>query len=89
MGHNTSKARKYAEASIVEDKTLTINGEPAVASFCGIRKIIAISNPWPLSQDEDKPTDGTEITYSKFQLKDEQALARLVNGADVPIHYLE
>jgi hypothetical protein len=35
------------------------------------------------------PVDGTEITYSKFAVKDEEALAKLVNGEEVLIDYLE
>jgi hypothetical protein len=85
----TDKARKFAEASVVKDDTLTVDGEPAALSFIGIRKIISVSNPWPLNQDRDRPVDGTEITYSLFKLKDEQALSKLVNAKEVLIHYLE
>jgi hypothetical protein len=75
-----AKARKLGEASVVEDETLTLNGEPAVESFVGIRKIISVSNPWPLKQHDDRPVDGTEITYSEFLIKDEDTLVKLVNG---------
>jgi hypothetical protein len=85
----TDKARKHAEASIPKDQSLRIDGEPAVESFIGIRKIVAVSNPRPLGQDADRPVDATEITYSKFKLKDERALSKLVNGEEVLIHYLE
>lgn len=83
------KARKYGKASIVEDKTLTIDGKPAVESFVGVRKIISISNPWPLDPDSDRPVDGTEITYSKFKLKDQADLSKLVDGKETSIEYLE
>jgi hypothetical protein len=66
-----------------------MEGEPLEESFVGIRKIISVSNPWPLSQDGDRPVDGTEITYSSFKVKDEQALADLVSGDEVLISYLE
>jgi hypothetical protein len=86
----TDKAREYADASIIkDDKLTTMDGEPAVESFVGIRKIIEVRNPWPLSPDNDRPVDGTEITYSKFKLKDERALSKLVNGEEVLIDYLE
>jgi hypothetical protein len=84
-----NKARKYAQDSIPEDESLKVDGKPAIQSFIGIRKIVAVTNPWPLSQDADRPVDGTEITYSKFAVKDERALSKLVNGEEVLIHYLE
>jgi proteasome lid subunit RPN8/RPN11 len=83
------KALKYAKASIVEDETLRINEKPAEMSFVGIRKIIEVSNPWPLSQSEDRPRDGTEITYSEFTLRGERALFELAKGDEVHVRYLE
>lgn len=83
------KARKYAQESIIDDPSLTVDGESAVDSFVGIRKIIAVSNPWPLDQDGDRPVDGTEITYSKFAVKDECTLTKLASGEEVMIRYLE
>jgi hypothetical protein len=85
-----SKAQQYGEAYIVKDETLTtMEGEPVEESFVGIRKIIEIRNPFSLSPDCDKPVDRVEITYSSFKVKDEQALADLVNGDEVLISYLE
>jgi hypothetical protein len=83
------KARKYGKASIVEDKTRKIDGEPAETSFLGVRKIISVSNPWPLTQKGDRPVDGTEITYSRFTVKDKRALAKLVNGDGTVVRYIE
>jgi hypothetical protein len=85
----TTKARNFGQASVVEDQTLTLNGEPAEQSFVGIRKIIAISNPSPLKQDGDRPVDGTEITYSEFAVKDDKALAKLVKGDGIVVRYIE
>jgi Domain of unknown function (DUF4288) len=84
-----AKARKQAKASIAKDDSLTIAGEPAVQSFVGVRKMIAVSNPWPLSQDDDRPVDGTEITYSKFIVKNERALSDLANGKETLVRYQE
>src|SRR5882672_2201915 len=33
------------------------------SEFAGVRKIISISNPGPLLQDQDPPTSGSEVTY--------------------------
>jgi hypothetical protein len=84
-----TKARKHAEASIVEDESLRVNGAPATESLVGIRKIIEVSNRWPLSQSGDRPVDGTEITYSEFQVKNERALSKLAKGEETLIRYME
>ena len=83
------KARKRAEASNVSDDSATINGKPAVWSFVGIRKIVAVMNPAPLDQEGNEPVDGTEITYSKFEVKDERALSKLIDGKEIVVRYLE
>jgi len=89
-GEANIKAQQYGEAYIVKDETLTtMEGEPVEESFVGIRTIIEISNPFSLGPGCDKPIDGAEITYSSFKVKDEQALADLVNGNEVSISYLE
>jgi hypothetical protein len=83
-----NKAQQYGEAYIVKDETLTtMEGEPLEESFGGIRKIIEIINPF--SPGPAIPVDGAEVTYSSFKVKDEQALADLVNGDEVLISYLE
>jgi hypothetical protein len=82
-----SKAKKYGEASVVEDETLRIDREPAEQRFVGVRKIIEIRGP--VSSDVDEPIDGAEITYSKISVKDEETLAKLANGEEVVVEYLE
>jgi hypothetical protein len=84
------KARQYGEDSIVQDDTLTTTeGVHLKTAFVGVRKIIEIQNPPSLNSAETVPVDGTEITYSKFAVKDEEALTKLVNGEEVTIDYLE
>ena len=68
---------------------LRIGNRAAHLEFVGVRKLITISNPSPLSQDKDRPVDGTEITYSCFEVPDEDALMRLSNGDDVTLRYIE
>ena len=85
-----SKAQQYGENSIVQDDTLTtMEGVHLETAFVGVRKIIEIQNPPSLHSAETVPVDGTEITCSKFAVKDEEALAKLVNGEEVLIDYLE
>jgi uncharacterized protein DUF4288 len=84
------KAQQYGENSVVKDETYTtMEGVPVETSFVGVRKIIEVLEPPLFGAAEGRPVDGTEITYSKFTVKDEQALAKLVNGEEVLINYLE
>jgi hypothetical protein len=84
-----TKAKKFANASIVHDETLTLDNEPAVVEFVGIRKVITISNPSPLKQDKDAPTTGTEISYSEFRIKNQRDLRKFAKGDPVTVEYLE
>lgn len=85
-----AKARKLGveEAAIIDDG-LTIDEEPAFREFVGVRKLINVSNPTPLRQDEDRPTDGTELTYSLYEVEDVQALQELASGNPLRLVYVE
>jgi Domain of unknown function (DUF4288) len=84
------KAQQFGQAFVVKDDTLTtMEGDPVEDSFVGIRKIIQVRNPLSLSPDNDKPVDGAEITYSRFTVKDDVDLAKLVDGEEVVISYLD
>ncbi|AHG22828.1 hypothetical protein Z042_14740 [Chania multitudinisentens RB-25] len=84
-----SAATKIGQAQAELDDNLTIDGIPAKRIFAGIRKIISISNPYPLNQDEDQPISGTEITYSEFEVENDQALYQLASGEEIYINYIE
>jgi hypothetical protein len=86
-----AKAKRAGENQVQPgaSETLRVANRPAHLEFIGVRKLITVSNPWPLSQDKDRPVDGTEVTYSSFELPDEDALTRLSNGGDVTLRYIE
>lgn len=83
-----AEALGHQEASIADDD-LTIDAKLATRVFVGIRKLISVSNPEPLDLDQDRPVDGTEVTYAVYQVADEAALARLAEGEQVEVLYLE
>ena len=59
------------------DESLRINGRPAEMVFAGVRKVV-------LCQDEDRrPGDGTEVTYTEMQLGSEEMIRKLVAGEPV------
>lgn len=78
---------KYNDPEV--SRTLRLNHRPAHFEFIGVRKLISVSNPSPLRQDQDRPVHGTELTYSTFEIADEEALKRLANGEDVAVRYIE
>jgi hypothetical protein len=84
-----SKAKEIGAEQGTPDSSFTIDDQPAVQSFAGIRKLISISNPDDFNQDKDPPSNGTEITYSLFELDDAAALEALVDGKEVRLSYRE
>ncbi|WP_232309524.1 DUF4288 domain-containing protein [Luteibacter yeojuensis] len=68
-----------------EDGTLTIDDKPAQYLFAGVRKIITVV-PAPGKGDADL-TSGMEVTYSQFEVDDEEALRRLADGEGVDVFY--
>src|SRR5262249_10953322 len=82
-----AKAERFArETAVVDDETLTVDGQPAFAEFCGIRKLISVSN---IYSEDDAPGDGAEVTYSVLEVEDSSAISNLVEGAVVTLKYVE
>lgn len=88
MDEAFEKAQKYGAEQIL-DESMTMNDLPARMSYAGIRKLVAISNPFPLDLDSDAPTTGTEVTYSCFALSDKAALDKFIAGDKVEVTYVE
>ena len=63
--------------------TYTYDDRPATLVFGGVRKMIECEDP------EDRPKDGTEITYSRMEVADEDSLDKLVSGEPVTVLYEE
>lgn len=51
--------------------------------FAGVRKVIECQ------RSEQRPESGTEVTYSVFQVSDEETLRRLAAGEEVGVSYEE
>ena len=61
--------------------TFTWSGRPAQWCFGGIRKIVTCEDP------ENKPGDGTEITYLEMEVDDEEMFRKLMSGEPVEVKY--
>ncbi|MDL2320838.1 DUF4288 domain-containing protein [Desulfosarcina sp. OttesenSCG-928-B08] len=92
-----NEAYEKAQARGREDEgdssgTFEWDGKQATWIFAGIRKIIECRN----SADQlihapldDRPGDGTEITYSELEVKNKEDLEKLINGDPVFLIYEE
>ena len=69
-----AKAEERGRQDAAADDTLRLDDEPAELVFAGVRKLV-------LCQDEDRrPADGTEVSYTEMQVSSEEAIRKLVVG---------
>jgi hypothetical protein len=59
------------------------DGRPAFLRFAGIRKTTLCADP------ELPPKNGTEITYSEFELSDTESVSKFLRGEEVTIRYID
>jgi hypothetical protein len=78
------KAKKRGQADEGDsDGTYFCEDRAATMVFGGVRKIIEAQD------SQNRPDDGTEITYSQMMVDNEEALRKLVSGESVTILYEE
>lgn len=65
------------------DSVFSWDERPAVFEFVGIRKLIECSD------FENRPDDGVEVSYSNFEIENEESLHKLVQGEPVSLEYRE
>jgi Domain of unknown function (DUF4288) len=78
-----AKAEKYGRQEAEDDESLTWGGHRAKTIFAGVRKVTLCVEP------EERPTDGTEITYIEMDLKSEQAIQKLVGMQPVSVEIVD
>ncbi len=75
------------------DGTLTLGNEPAEFIFGGIRKLIQCQNSAEqlisTPNNDNKPTNGSEISYSRFLVSNKKDLKKLIQGQEVVLRYTE
>ena len=67
---------------------LTLDDKPARRVFVGVRKLITISNPFPMDLDETPPVAETELTYSEYELATFQDVEALAAGEKLSVIYI-
>lgn len=59
---------------------ITIKGRQTVLAFAGVRKVTLRVYP-----EEERPEDGTELTYLEYEIENEKRLKKLLNGKNVKL----
>jgi hypothetical protein len=65
--------------------TLIVNDRPARLRFLGIRKVVECQD---LDPQSGLPVDGTELSYSEFQVPNSMELTKLMTGESATVVYL-
>src|SRR5687768_14840559 len=66
-----------------DDGTFRWDGEPAEWVFAGIRKLTLCENA------EERPGDGTEISYSEMEVGSEEAIQKLLAGQPTSVQWFD
>jgi len=79
-----AKAERCGQARAgKKDAGFTWDGKPATWVFGGVRKLTLCEDA------EERPGDGTEITYTEMQVGSCSALRKLIEGEPVEVTYRE
>jgi hypothetical protein len=71
--------RMGREEEAVDDTSLRIGGHPAKLIFAGVRKVVLCVDP------DQRPGNGTEVSYTEMVMQSEGAIRKLVAGKPVPV----
>jgi hypothetical protein len=74
-----AKAEARDRQDALPDDSFTWNGEQAEWVFAGVRKLTLCDDP------EQRPGDGTEVSYLELELESKEALKRFVEGEPVSV----
>jgi hypothetical protein len=65
------------------DGSFRWGGQPATWVFGGVRKLVLCESP------EERPGDGSEITYNEIELESKEALEKLIAGEPTGVEYMD
>ena len=78
--------RKGVESEDGSSLTLENNDRPVTLTFAGVRKIFRVLECYA---PEMIPTDGTEVTFTKYEIDDEETFLRYVKKEPVKVKCVE
>jgi hypothetical protein len=79
-----AKARKRGQEQEGDSgDDFTWDGKPAKWVFAGVRKLTTCEDA------EDRPGDGTEITFTEMRVRSREAIGKLLDGVPVGVQYTE
>jgi hypothetical protein len=73
------RAKEYGRQDTPDDESWTLGGKPAVLEFAGVRKVVECVDP------DERPGDGTEVSYTDLEFSSREDLDRFVRGDDVTV----
>jgi hypothetical protein len=82
------KAKLISDSESNNNTGIDINGSPAKCIYGGVRKIVTVSNESP-PQYEARPSDGSEISYIEYEVKDPEDLKNIISGGSAVINLIE
>lgn len=80
------KAEVIGREREVDDPALTLDGEPAVMSFHGVKKIFEIYPSFDVVEFV-RPDHGTEVGFSRYSVSAMEDLEKLMSGACVQVSF--
>jgi hypothetical protein len=79
-----AKAEKYGQAKEgEEDGSFSWSGKPARWVYGGVRKLTLCEDA------EQRPGDGTEVTYTQMKVRSVRDLKKLLRGSPVEVCYID
>ncbi len=83
------KAEHYAKEYAQIEDDLTLDDKPAYWKFEGIRKAIEIRDYFSDELDLQKPGNGTEVSYSYYEVDSENQIQDMAKGEAVFLRYVD
>lgn len=71
--------RRGRDEEACDDETRTMAGRPTKMLFAGVRKVTLCVD------SEERPADGTEVTYNEMRLPSEKAVLQLAAGKSTQV----
>ena len=75
------KAQKIGLENEELSGNTTLNDRPIHIVFSGVRKLVTFEDP------DSGPVDGLEVSYSEFEMKNEKAFQKFIQGKPVFVNY--
>jgi hypothetical protein len=77
------QANRFGRNEQEQLSLISVEGQPMKCKFAGVRKVIKTDYVQPNSSLNFEPSDGTEVTFSQFEIAQIEDVKKLVNDENV------